>query len=133
MILKIIDKVKVPEVPIDAYMVEVSIMHGDADHYDTLKLGPYQDDKEIDVDLLHEIVNVLEAMGKAFPSGRGGTPEYSYRKVDGFEELLADEWPHDITCWGSEASFAGYKVYYYDESGIKYNVKVFDSPEELDK
>jgi hypothetical protein len=113
--LNIGDIVDLP-VPINMYMLEVHIVHGDADLYQTIHFDTPSQEKAI------EYIALFDDMLAAYPHGRDTSEEDSYRNVEGFEGLLSEDWPRDVTCEDTEASIDGYKVYWYNPLGVKHEV-----------
>lgn len=125
---------------INAYVVECEAMYGDADGEGILEVGGFAKGK--DEIYLEDFLGFCERMKVAYPHGRGGYDDYNH--IEGFDKWfdadnLADEDYHALpekvkflsTYWlndpqgdGMQASFEGYKVFYYDEQGIKYNTSV---------
>jgi hypothetical protein len=58
----------------NSYVVEVTAMHGDADGYDTIQIGPFYKDE--DEAALESLLQTLDNMDKAYPYGRSGIDEY---------------------------------------------------------
>lgn len=124
----------------NAFVVECEAMYGDGDGYETVKLGPFIKDE--DEDLLGECVHFCNRMEAAYPHGRGGDARYDhvdgfdkwfnvdnmeeeeYNKLSAKEQNLSSDWPYQPDGYGTQASFQGHKVYYYDETGVKFDVKV---------
>lgn len=133
----------------ESYEVEVKVMFGDGDGYDTFIVGPFLKDK--DEELLQHLIETLERMEQAYPHGRGGGDEYNH--VEGFaawfeedydeEEATEDgdtlaetinafyarnknypNWPHDVTYMETSASYNDSWVVYYDESKTAHKVTV---------
>jgi hypothetical protein len=125
----------------DAFVVEVQVMYGDADGYGDFEIGPFAKDK--DDALLEDFVTLCKGMDAAYPHGRGGDDNYNH--VPGFNEWfdsenhlteeewealpqrqrdLGRDWPYDPQGDGVQASFEKYEVFYYDETGVKFDVKV---------
>ena len=113
--LSIGDIVDLP-VPTNVYVLEVRIMHGDADLYQTIHFDAPSQEEAI------EYIGLFDNMLAAYPHGRGGSEEYSYHNVEGFENLLDEDWPRDVTCEDTEASIDSYKVYWYNPLGVKHEV-----------
>lgn len=128
-----LELVPVKDAPRDKFEIEVTWMHGDADHYTSeLILG----DRER-LDGFYEFVDAWYAMQNNARCDmlRKGRPTelpgwWAFVHVDSKEEYEEDEhpewyddcWPLDVTCSWYPASFYAYEVFYYDEDGVKYKV-----------
>lgn len=126
--------------PINAYVVEIETMYGDADGFGRIAVGGFKKDEE--EEYLKDLLETCERMDEAYPRGRGGYDNYDH--VEGFnkwfniddttdeeynamsqrEKELSAYWEYNPQCDGGHASFYGYKVFYYDENGVKYEVSV---------
>jgi hypothetical protein len=106
-------KVKQPK---NVYLLDIKLMHGDADAYTHLELEFIEKEK-------HELIAILDILSQL-----GGHQNYrKYHNVQGFDELLYYDWDLDSTCDGMYlASYDGYKLYYFNEDGEKFNVKVIN-------
>lgn len=131
------EKVKTP---INAYIVRCEAMYGDADGYGELLIGPFK--RNQDEEHLQDFIQFCERMKREYPWGRGGGDDYNH--VEGFNKWfcsdnlseeeyealpqtvkdVGDYWLNDPQSDGSQASFEGYSVFYYDENGAKFNVSV---------
>ncbi|MDF2534010.1 MAG: hypothetical protein K0R18_167 [Bacillales bacterium] len=101
----------------NVYEIKVNIMHGDADHYEDLTFHLETEDE------VNQYIDLLDRMEAEYPHGRGGGDDYDH--LDGFNELLGDDWPGDVTSDSMyQASMDGYVVTYYDENGVEYEVEV---------
>jgi hypothetical protein len=103
------------------YQVVVTTMTGDGNDYH--KFSVLFDKNQIS-DLQQYIV-YCEVLQKQYPNGRGGCDDYEF---DFFEECFSDNW---YIYDGMEDSMEDYSVYYYDEDGIKYDIKVVLSKEDI--
>jgi hypothetical protein len=127
----------------DAFVVEVKVMYGDADGYGNFEIGPFARDE--DEALLGDFVTLCKGMDEAYKYGRGGDDDYNH--VPGFNEWFDSEnhlteeqwdalpkkqqelcwdWPRDPQGDGIQSSFEKYEVFYYDETGVKFDVKVIN-------
>lgn len=142
-----------PAVVPGTYSVEIKVMGGDADYYDSFTVAGFRADQ--DEPLLQNLIELLLRLDGAYPNGRGGSDEYSLRRVDGFsewfdEEELSDEvssfyaanklrrselglsytgfpyWPDDVTMGDDcfECDYESHAVFYYDENLTKHRVEV---------
>lgn len=67
------------QTPLSAFVVNIKVMHGDADGYNTFQMGPfYQKDKEA----LASLIGTLQRMES---KGRWGDGDNYYRNIEGFE------------------------------------------------
>lgn len=105
------------EQPKNVYLLDIELMHGDGDAYTHIEL------KFEDVDAEKEkLITILDILGKL-----GGYDHFrKYHCVEGFNELLHEDWDRDSTCEDYLASYDGYKLYYLNEDGEKFNVKVIN-------
>jgi hypothetical protein len=111
------------------FELEITVMHGDADSYDTFTLGPFKM-HEPDRGTLHKIIEVLDRLRPFYPNGRGGNYEkYGYQNVPGYDDFFAqdaeyqDEWPYDQ--YGElQGTLDKYEVFYYDMNRVKCTVEV---------
>lgn len=121
-----------------AFYVELSIMHGDADSYDTLDVGPFHSSEEAE---LADLVGTLRRVMSDRPQGEDG-----YHHVEGFRAWFDEDYestddPHVIIRDGIDMSpywwplhpYAPYpgtldafKIVWYDWSGDKYDVEVLE-------
>lgn len=113
--LSIGDIVDLP-VPTNMYVLDVEIMHGDADLYQNIQFEASSIKEAV------EYVALFDDMLAAYPNGRGGSDKYSYHNVEGFVDLLSEDWPRDVTCEDIEASIDSYKMYWYNALGVKHEV-----------
>lgn len=85
------------------------------------------------------MIETLEEARKAYPNGRGGSDEYSYRhRVAGFQvwfndgsedsdnhETCSPSWPYDpMSDYTVEQSFSSYEEIYYDENLVPHKVDI---------
>lgn len=115
--------------PKNAFVVEVTVMHGDADKYETIQIGPFTDEQ---LNWLEQAIIVTRNLIK--------TNSRKYDNVEGydlwFSGCLPNKYdyrdpiiktisylPNDCTCDGCcKAGVEKYEVYYYDENNVKYHV-----------
>lgn len=117
--------------PRDTYQVNIRVMFGDADFYDTLNLqfGSYELPELID------FLNFLKSeVATAYPNGRGGSDYYesvvpSWATWFGYDEhegnvggRFCDEWPANWDM-GGEATLESVDVVYYDAEGKAFEVE----------
>lgn len=122
------------------YMVECEAMFGDADGEGQVNIGGFV--RGQDEALIEDLLKTCERLVKAYPNGRGGSADYNH--IDGFnrwfdadalpeeeydalsevhQNFIAD-WLYEPNGMGQQATFKGYKVYYYDENGVKHDVRI---------
>lgn len=131
----------------NSYQVNLVTYSGDADGDTTTEIFPFYKDK--DEFFLENLIETLEEARKAYPNGRGGSDEYSYRhRVDGFQVWFSDgsedpdnqeiadfveklhetcspSWPYDpMSDYTVEQSFSSYEVVYYDENLVPHKVDI---------
>lgn len=122
------------------YVVECEAMYGDADGYGSLEVGGFI--KGQDEAHLEDFLLFCERMKNAYPRGRGGYDDYNH--IEGFDKwfdadnlsdeeyqslpervkILSTYWLNDPQGDGMQASFKGYKVFYYNENGVKHHTTV---------
>ena len=121
--LKILPAVK-KTLPKDVFILTCVAMFGDADGYETVKVGQFTN-TDAGKEGLEEAIRCCDRMEKKYPYGKGG--EDSYDDVEGFNKwfLDGDNWPSDpYTDYQIVASFDSYKVTYFDPEGIEHPVKI---------
>ncbi|MDF2534334.1 MAG: hypothetical protein K0R18_491 [Bacillales bacterium] len=131
------------------YEIEVKFMHGDADAY-TKEYVRIPSEK---IELVEEVLATLHKFknlpwnearnsyskhaeyklwfGHEYLGSMDGEPAYdedwpeeiTYEK---WEEIgqYSFEWPRDVTYREIDARLDGFKVFYYNENGVKFNVEV---------
>lgn len=121
---------------LDVFHFKVNIYYGDGDFYENLDFL-VKDPKEA----LNFLDFLINHVGEAHPNGRGCDDHYREEVKDwdiwfgsGIEYVngkwvhnrkagvFAEEWPSNDEL-GGEATFNSVEVHYYDESGIKYDVR----------
>lgn len=113
--LKILEPVKINN-PKNIFKLQFKVMHGDGDGYTEEEWGFKENEKE---DLI-TIIKAFEIMLKL----RSGYEDVDYPNVPGFKELMEEEWPLDYTSDSYPATLQNYEVFYFNNEGIKHNVKV---------
>lgn len=131
--LTIKDEIYENENPTNVYVVECEAMFGDGDGKKYVELGPFKS-KVKEIDYLEEVIRLCKRMKET-------DDRDEYCDLEGFDvwlggEILegmdeddprfdfADDWPNDpSTDYSTPASFQGYKIYYYDKNGKKFNVE----------
>lgn len=123
----------------DCFVIEVKGMYGDADGYGSLSYGPFHHTEQ---ELMTSFIEFLDRMAAAYPHGRGGYDDYYH--VEGFKEWmdadsltqeeydalpkrikeLSQYWLNEPQGDGMQASYNGFKVFYYNPYGVKYDVEV---------
>lgn len=144
---KIGDPVKSPDTPKDAFVITCSAMFGDGDGGKKIDMGLFPNTPEY-LPYLQEAVEVCERMLAKYPCGKSGMDSYEgveggdrwfkfhgsdyidepdvpeiYRDITLCNEI--EGWPNDpFTDYTYHSYFQGYKVRYFDASGIEHHVKV---------
>lgn len=108
----VVGKPVVQKNPKNTYLLEIEVMHGDGDNYQIINL----DFKE------RKLLQVLPVLEELETNGRKYHREY--RIIDGFGDLLQEDWPYDCTSEDYLAGYVKHKLFWYNEDGIKHNVKV---------
>lgn len=135
---KIAEKV-VSSKHVNRYVVEVLAKFPKSDGEAILEIGGFEPGKDDTV--LKDLVNTLENLVKAYPSGRSDQDQYLH--IEGYEEWFAPgsltdedmealpltqqmnavEWLADPNGQpGSRATFDSFNIYHYDENGEKWTV-----------
>jgi len=79
--------VPVEHIP-NTFEVEIEVMHGDADMFDTFTVRSFYKDEDL---ALSSLVETLDRMIAKYPHGRGGSwPQYGYQDVEGFYSWFGD-------------------------------------------
>lgn len=73
----------------NSYSVEVKVMAGDADYYDSFTVHGFEPGR--DEELLEELLRLFDRVDAFYPHGRGGGSEYTLRKVPGFNSWFTDD------------------------------------------
>lgn len=113
------------------YELEVEFMHGDADDYDTVEfIFPLNPDYNGGI-LPHSsgvtLEQAIDLLDRVAYAGPRGYREVSHKVYDSphFEALFDDNWPGDkFTDWSVPAAYNGYKLKFYDLTGIPHEVKI---------
>ena len=122
--LRIGERVQMPNVPIDKYQLVVRNMHGDADQY-TTEVRNYS---KKDIKLLKFTLFLFKNLEGIYCDDYDGViQEHNelFDELDGHDltDYLYDLMDRDVTSDGQYwCSIDGYRLYYYDNDGIKYNV-----------
>lgn len=105
--------------PRNAYVLYAEGMHGDADGYTTIQLGPFAPG---DTSGLETALRVLEAMKELNRSNWNGACE-NYSQIPGFEEHFGEEWPKDNEYRDDMlARYESHHIRFFDEQGQEYEV-----------
>lgn len=98
--------------PTDVYSLTIDLMHGDADAYSSFELQfEKSEEQELTV-----ILGILREIGKV-------RWERDYHNIEGFYELLRNDWQGDSTCDGEYlASYNGHSLVYFNNDGKKFEV-----------
>lgn len=86
--IRIGSEVPATQIP-GSYSVEIEVMGGDADHFETFSVSGFNPNDSEDLDLLKNLLELLERTSKAYPNGRGGFDNYC-DTVEGFEPWFSD-------------------------------------------
>lgn len=119
--LEILPAVEKPQ-PKNVFILTCQAMFGDADGYETVKVGQFANSDSGKEDL-EEALRCCDRMDKKYLYGMGG--EGSYGDVEGFNKwfLDGDNWPSDpFTDYQSIASLDSYVVTYFDAQGVEHPV-----------
>lgn len=120
------------------FYVEILVMHGDADSYDSFDMGPFHVTEE---GALADLIETLRRVKSAHPQGEDG-----YQHIEGFRAWFDEDYgdkedPHlaildeigmEPFQWPTHpyAPYQGkldtYKVVWYDSFGYKFDVDVLD-------
>lgn len=73
----------------NSFSVEIGAYAGDADYYQSFSVDGFM--KGEDEDLLENLVEMLRRLKSAYPHGRGGSSDYSYNRVKGFESWFSGD------------------------------------------
>ena len=66
----------------DTFEVIIRVMHGDADSYESITIGPFI--RGTDEAKLQDLIETLDRMDAEYPHGRGGGTRDNYDNVEGF-------------------------------------------------
>ena len=72
----------------NSYSVEIRVMAGDADYYDSLAVNGFEPGR--DEALLENLLSLLHRIDAFYPNGRGGSWKYSLTRVPGFEAWFSE-------------------------------------------
>lgn len=79
----------VPDHLPETFEVEVTVMFGDADHYETFIMRPFRVGDE---EALTSLLSVFEQIDEKYPNGRGGSwPKYGFQDVVGFYSWFGED------------------------------------------
>jgi hypothetical protein len=100
--------------PRNAYILDVEVMHGDADMYTIrhIKFG----DGPAEMGRLEEILTIIEAMKEFDPE--------DYHKVPGYEEFIEPHWSGDKIYIDDPARYEGHELRFFDANGVEHQTKV---------
>lgn len=125
----------------NTYEVDVEIMHGDADSFEHLIIGPFSAGDEEDFKNLTDLLTTLERMQLAFPNGRGGGGRDNYDNVEGFARWFVGVFDDKTFEYGEEPIFWKYSSgdeecwpvdsYDYETHGNPWKVVVYFYDENL--
>lgn len=104
--------------PKSVYVLEFEVMHGDADGYST-EVWEYSESRKND---FIETLKVFKEIEKV----KNGYEEEHYPEIEGYNEYVSENWPSDHTCSDYPAALQEYKIYYYDENGVKHHVELVE-------
>lgn len=114
------------------YELEVEFMHGDADDYDSVEfIFPFNPDHNGGI-LPHSsgvtLEQAIDLLDRVATSGVRGYREANYKlymTLPHFETLFDENWPGDkFTDWSVPAAYNGYKLKFYDLTGVPHEVKI---------
>lgn len=121
----------------EEFVVEIEVMFGDADGYSKIEVGPFKDPD--DTKHLKDLLQTCERLAVAYPHGRGGSATYNH--IEGFNRWFAADWleeeewealpmiiqdlcvdwPSEPDGMGRQSGYQGYKLFYYNSTGDKFN------------
>lgn len=104
----------------NVYVIEFTFMEGDADEYSTQDLE-YTDDEKASR-IFEKIVNYIKNRGYDWMKLR--TPENFVDILEMDVDEIMEFWPMDSHSNDYYSSLDGVLLYWYDETGDKYYVKV---------
>lgn len=123
------------------FVVHIDTVGGDGDDYNSFAVPGFRKDSEESMSLLENLVLTLQRMSTAPMNDQG-----NYKDVEGFNrwfdthewdekdpkysERLFDKefsghysWPCDSQEWDFNYSLERYVIYYYNEDGVRFEVK----------
>jgi predicted AlkP superfamily pyrophosphatase or phosphodiesterase len=114
------------------YYLELNWMSGDADAYEDSEMGPI---KEEDFDSLSSLLDWID---RYVDFDHNSKCDRAYKVLNDWREFVdywepgaevvqnkfTIEWKYDVTCDGYPASLQLYRVFYIDENGKEFSVKV---------
>lgn len=74
-----------------SFSVDISLYGGDADYYQKISVDGFLQGQ--DEELLESLIETLRGLKTFYPSGRGGSSEYTYNKSKGFEPWFSEDGP----------------------------------------
>lgn len=102
----------------NVYVVVLEAMHGDGDHSDYLEFSYKENEFQ---EFKKHVQQVNEYLSK-FDNGGQYFNDVMCKDTDTYPWL--DCWPRDITCDSYRACLRGMELFYYDENGLKYTLKI---------
>jgi len=108
----------------DLFVFEVKTMEGDADDYHEFEMFANKDELK----KVKKLIRYLKVLEKSYPNGKGGCDGFD--ELDFFEEWFEDDW---YSYEGIIDSFESWKLFFYDENGIKHSVSYELSQKDRDK
>lgn len=106
--------------PRNAYVLYVSLMHGDADAYTTIKYGPFAADDEFELADLENKIKALQALGDD-PDTYNDNPAFQTLKAAWEQQQGSDAWGDEDDCW---AAYEDHYVRFFDKDGVEFQTKV---------
>lgn len=107
---------RIEEIVRNKYIVTVYTMEGDADDYHSFD-NHFPASK---LEELKEFIIYCEVLKRQYPNGRGGGDDYDFTF---FDLHFSEEWNYSEYC-DSYDSMEGYKVIFFDATGVSYDVIV---------
>ena len=102
----------------DGYYLEIETMEGDADGYETIKRGPFQDEK-----VLEELITLLDKMQTTEIKNQYWDNDNTYYFLPEFKKWFInedddEEWPRDIYSGQFHNSLYKYEITFVKDNKI---------------
>ena len=119
-----IGKAITDETRTNLFVFVVKTMQGDADDYHEFEMFANKDENK----KVKKLIRYLKVLEKSYPNGKGGCD--GFNRLDFFQEWFADDW---YSYEGLVDEFESWKLFFYDEDGIKHSVSYELSQNDQDK